>query len=189
MHKKHDNVTKIFQSVFSSICESLERCVMLNKWFLIFCLLQQAEGKWYLIGFATNSRWYINNRDKIKMGIATLTSTAEGHMRVSYASLNKDGSCSRKKYRANKTDIPGKFVFVSRRNEKHTIMVEIKYDNFALIYDMKKKKKGAITKIVRLYSKVLTSSATFLKEKFRQLAYRVGTLTENIFFLPKNGTF
>ncbi|XP_014849429.1 PREDICTED: lipocalin-like [Poecilia mexicana] len=149
--------------------------------------LKEAEGKWYLIGFATNSRWYINNRDKIKMGIATLTSTAEGHMRVSYASLNKDGSCSRKKYRANKTDIPGKFVFVSRRggSEKHTIMVEIKYDNFALIYDMKKKKKGAITKIVRLYSRTDEASDE-VKEKFRQLAYRVGTLTENIFFLPKN---
>uniref|UniRef100_A0A3B3WDS6 Lipocalin/cytosolic fatty-acid binding domain-containing protein n=1 Tax=Poecilia mexicana TaxID=48701 RepID=A0A3B3WDS6_9TELE len=147
--------------------------------------LKEAEGKWYLIGFATNSRWYINNRDKIKMGIATLTSTAEGHMRVSYASLNKDGSCSRKKYRANKTDIPGKFVFVSRRNEKHTIMVEIKYDNFALIYDMKKKKKGCYILCRRIFS----SRLILLKEKFRQLAYRVGTLTENIFFLPKNGTF
>uniref|UniRef100_A0A3B3TWX4 Zgc:153704 n=1 Tax=Poecilia latipinna TaxID=48699 RepID=A0A3B3TWX4_9TELE len=148
--------------------------------------LKEAEGKWYLIGFATNSRWHINNRDTIKMGIATLTSTAEGHMHVSYR--------ERKEHRKRITNklylLAAKTVLALERNtgENHTIMVEIKYDNFALIYDMKKKKKGAIIKIVRLYSRTDEASDE-VKEKFRQLAYRVGTLTENIFFLPKNGTF
>lgn len=38
-------------------------------------------------------------------------------------------------------------------------MVDVKYDDYALIYDVKTKLK--VTKLVHLYGKVLTSSAAF----------------------------
>ncbi|XP_027887456.1 lipocalin-like, partial [Xiphophorus couchianus] len=163
--------------------------VILNEWFLIFCLLQLVGGKWYLIGFATNSKWFINIKNTMKMGVATLVSTAEGDVDLSYAiasSCSADGSCWRRSNRAKKTDMPGKFTFVSWGSKNDIIVVDVKYDDYALVYDIKTKQK--VNKIIHLYGRRDEVSAN-VKEKFKQLALDAGTLAENIVFLPKNGTF
>ncbi|PWA22634.1 hypothetical protein CCH79_00001932, partial [Gambusia affinis] len=146
---------------------------------------QAARGKWYLIGFATNSRWFVNIKNRMKMGIATLEPTAEGDVDLSYSTLRADGSCWRKSHQVNKTDMPGKFRSVSERwgSTNDLIMVDVKYDDYALIYDVKTKLK--VTKLVHLYGRRNEVSPE-VKEKFRQLALDAGILAENIVFLPKN---
>lgn len=42
-------------------------------------------GKWYMIGFATNSQWFVNHKDNMKMGTAMITPTAGGDMDLAYA--------------------------------------------------------------------------------------------------------
>uniref|UniRef100_A0A3B5LFU5 Lipocalin/cytosolic fatty-acid binding domain-containing protein n=1 Tax=Xiphophorus couchianus TaxID=32473 RepID=A0A3B5LFU5_9TELE len=155
---------------------ALYSLVILNEWFLIFCLLQLVGGKWYLIGFATNSKWFINIKNTMKMGVATLVSTAEGDVDLSYLHLL-----------AAPTALAGEGATGPKRltcwgSKNDIIVVDVKYDDYALVYDIKTKQK--VNKIIHLYGKDLTSSATFCK--FKQLALDAGTLAENIVFLPKN---
>uniref|UniRef100_A0A3B5LB94 Lipocalin/cytosolic fatty-acid binding domain-containing protein n=1 Tax=Xiphophorus couchianus TaxID=32473 RepID=A0A3B5LB94_9TELE len=148
--------------------------VILNEWFLIFCLLQLVGGKWYLIGFATNSKWFINIKNTMKMGVATLVSTAEGDVDLSYASRG---------HRERNLHLSVSLSTMHTPNKNDIIVVDVKYDDYALVYDIKTKQK--VNKIIHLYGKDLTISAN-VKEKFKQLALDAGTLAENIVFLPKN---
>lgn len=52
-----------------------------------YLISTQAAGKWYLIGFATNTQWFANHRANMKMGTALFTPTAEGDLELSYSSL------------------------------------------------------------------------------------------------------
>uniref|UniRef100_A0A3B5LF42 Lipocalin/cytosolic fatty-acid binding domain-containing protein n=1 Tax=Xiphophorus couchianus TaxID=32473 RepID=A0A3B5LF42_9TELE len=149
---------------------------------------RKRRGKWYLIGFATNSKWFINIKNTMKMGVATLVSTAEGDVDLSYASR---GHRERKSNRAKKTDMPGKFTFVSWGSKNDIIVVDVKYDDYALVYDIKTKQK--VNKIIHLYDSFFVTFpgrrdevSANVKEKFKQLALDAGTLAENIVFLPKN---
>lgn len=44
-------------------------------------------GKWYIVGFATNAQWFANHKAEMKVGTATLATTAEGDLELSYANL------------------------------------------------------------------------------------------------------
>ncbi|KAM7397937.1 hypothetical protein PAMA_006011 [Pampus argenteus] len=148
--------------------------------------LQGMAGKWYLIGFATNAQWFINRKASMKMGTAMFTPTADGDLDMSYASLSSDGSCWRLNSMAKKTDVPGKFTYTSERweNENEMRMVDVKYDEYALIHTIKTK-RGDPTVVNKLYGRGAELSADLL-EKFRQFSLDTGILPENIAFLPKN---
>uniref|UniRef100_A0A8D0AD32 Zgc:153704 n=1 Tax=Sander lucioperca TaxID=283035 RepID=A0A8D0AD32_SANLU len=149
--------------------------------------IQGMAGKWYLIGFATNAQWFINHRTSMKMGMATLTPTADGDLEISYASLNSDGSCWRMNNLAKKTDVPGKFTYTSWGNINDMCMVDVKYDEYALTHIIKN--MGNVPTVVnKLYGRGVDLSAD-LMEKFRQFSLETGILLENIAFLPKNGMF
>ncbi|KAG8008175.1 Lipocalin, partial [Nibea albiflora] len=151
--------------------------------------LQAAAGKWYLIGFATNAQWFINHRASMKMGVTMFTPNADGDLDMSYTSLNSDGSCWRMNSLVKKTDIPGKFTYMSERwgNQNDMWMVDVKYDEYALTHTIKTK-GDVITVVNKLYGRNMDLSADLL-EKFRQFSLETGVLPENVAFLPKNGTF
>ncbi|CAL8365126.1 unnamed protein product [Lota lota] len=177
--------------------------------------LQAVAGKWYLISFATNAQWFVDHRSSMKMGTAMLTPTAADDLEMSYASLRSDGSCWRMSHLAKKTDVPGKFMFKSERmdNDNDMRVVDVKYDEYALIYTLKTK-GGVSTVLNKLYGRTflyfdkihfiraltneftklvssLTGRATQLNpqllEKFRQFSLENGILPENIAILPQNG--
>lgn len=47
----------------------------------------QMAGKWYIVGFATNSQWFVNHKADMKVGTAVVVPTAEGDLDLSYANL------------------------------------------------------------------------------------------------------
>ncbi|XP_070699603.1 lipocalin isoform X1 [Pempheris klunzingeri] len=147
---------------------------------------QGMAGKWYLIGFATNAQWFVSHRDSMKVGTAIFTPNADGDLDMSYASLNSDGSCWRMNNLAKKTDVPGKFTYTSERwgNVNNMCMVDVKYDEHALIHTVKTKGND-LTVVNKLYGRGLDLSPDVL-EKFRQFSLETGVLPENIAFLPKN---
>ncbi|XP_071754228.1 lipocalin isoform X2 [Centroberyx gerrardi] len=148
--------------------------------------LQGVTGKWYLIGFATNAQWFVNHRASMKMGTAMLTPTADGDLDMSYASLNTEGSCWRMNHLAKKTDMPGKFTFKSERwsNDNDMRVVDVKYDEYALIHTIKT--KGSVSTVLnKLYGRGSELRPELL-EKFRQFSLDTGILPENIAILPKN---
>ncbi|CAL8267485.1 unnamed protein product [Merluccius merluccius] len=148
--------------------------------------LQAVAGKWYLIGFATNAQWFVDHRANMRMGTAMLTPTAAGDLQMSYASLRSDASCWRMGHLAKKTDVPGKFTFKSERmdNDNDMRVVDVKYDEYALIYNLKT--KGGVSSVLnKLYGRETQLSPQLL-EKFRQFSLENGILPENIAVLPQN---
>lgn len=148
--------------------------------------LQAVSGKWYLIGFATNAQWFTQRRASMKMGTTMLNPTADGDLDMSYASLSNDGSCWRMNNLAKKSDVPGKFTYASERwgNMNDMRMVDVKYDEYALIHTIKTKGSD-VTVVNKLYGRGEDVSAD-LMEKFRQFSLETGILPENIAVLPKN---
>ncbi|XP_034406250.1 lipocalin [Cyclopterus lumpus] len=146
--------------------------------------LQGMAGKWYLIGFATNAQWFVNRRASMKLGTAMLTPTADGDLDISYSSLSADGSCWRLNNLAKKADVPGRFTYTSWGKVNDLCMVEVKYDEYALIHTMKSKGSNP-TVVNKLYGRAMDLSADLL-ENFRQFSLETGVLPENIAFLPKN---
>ncbi|XP_050967243.1 lipocalin-like isoform X1 [Labeo rohita] len=144
-------------------------------------------GKWYLIGFATNAEWFIARKANMKMGVAMLTPTDEGDLEMAYSSLNPDGTCWRMNHLAQKTDVPGKFTFQSERWETENDMrvVDVKYDEYALIHTIKTKADSS-TLLNKLYGRTPDLSQDVL-DKFTEFSLEQGILSENIAILPKNG--
>ncbi|XP_077362076.1 lipocalin-like isoform X2 [Festucalex cinctus] len=147
--------------------------------------VQGIAGKWYLIGFASNGQWFVRHRASMKMGTAMLNATADGDLEISYASLKSDGTCWRMNNLAKKTDMPGKFTYTSWGNENDMRVVDVKYDQYALIHTVKIDGDHP-TVVNKLYGREVELSQDLL-EKFRQFSLETGILFENIALLPQNG--
>lgn len=44
-------------------------------------------GKWHLIGFASNTEWFVSRKASMKMGTAIFSPTVDGDLNLSHASL------------------------------------------------------------------------------------------------------
>ncbi|CAL1573561.1 unnamed protein product [Knipowitschia caucasica] len=142
------------------------------------------SGKWHLTGFATNAPWFI--RHKVTMGTGTSTFTSmDGDLDMPFESLNPDGSCFRMHNLAKKTDVPGKFTYVGQSSVNNMLIVDVKYDEYALIYTVKTIGDSSDV-VVKAYSRAQELSSG-IQEKFKKFASENGVLQENIVILPKNG--
>uniref|UniRef100_A0A3Q0QX08 Zgc:153704 n=1 Tax=Amphilophus citrinellus TaxID=61819 RepID=A0A3Q0QX08_AMPCI len=141
--------------------------------------LQAMAGEWYLIGIASNAQWFVKGKDKMKMGTTMITPTADGGMELSFSGLSQNNTCRTMVNVANKTEVPGKFTYISRYwgYVSDLRMVDVKYDEYAL---------NSTLSILTWRDVELSDE---LKEKFRQFSLQTGILPENIVILPKNGTF
>ncbi|CAG5874315.1 lipocalin [Menidia menidia] len=148
--------------------------------------LQGMAGKWYLVGFATNAEWFTRRKGSMKTGTAMFDPTADGDLDMSYSSLSSDGSCWRMNNLARKTEVPGKFTYISQRwgNVNDMSVIEVKYDEYALIYTVKTKAQEASV-VTKLYGRAEDLNAG-VTEKFKQVSLEAGILPENIVMLPKN---
>ncbi|CAM4546787.1 hypothetical protein PO909_026731 [Leuciscus waleckii] len=148
--------------------------------------IKGVAGKWYLIGFATNAEWFVTRKAHMKMGIAMLTPTDEGDLEMAYSSLKSDGQCWKMNHFAQKSDVPGIFSFRSDRweTDNHMVIVDVKYDEFALIHTVKTK-AGSSTVLDKLYGRTPDLSQDVL-DKFTAFSLEQGILPENIALLPKN---
>uniref|UniRef100_A0A8C6WG35 Prostaglandin D2 synthase b, tandem duplicate 1 n=1 Tax=Neogobius melanostomus TaxID=47308 RepID=A0A8C6WG35_9GOBI len=146
--------------------------------------LTSMAGKWFNIGFATNAQWFVNHKDTMKMGTAIITPTEGGDMDLSYSSLNSDGTCWRMTHLAKKTETPGRFTFRRWNNDNDMRIVDVVYDNYALVHTIKTK-DGVSEVLNKFYSRTTEASAD-LQLKFTQFSLDTGVLAENIVMLPQN---
>uniref|UniRef100_A0A3Q2W3L9 Zgc:153704 n=1 Tax=Haplochromis burtoni TaxID=8153 RepID=A0A3Q2W3L9_HAPBU len=138
--------------------------------------VQAMAGKWYLIGIATDAQWFVSHRASMKMGTAMITPTADGDLEMSYSSLSPNGSLH-PHTEARFNDL----VHFDLR------MVDVKYDEYALIHSIKTKGKESYV-VNKLYGRGVDLSAE-VQEKFIQFSLQSSIQPENIVILPKNGTF
>nr|XP_057915370.1 lipocalin-like [Doryrhamphus excisus] len=147
--------------------------------------LQRMTGKWYLVGIASNAPWFVSNKATMKLGTAVIAATDGGDMDLTYSHIKDDGTCWRMTHLAQKTDTPGRFTFHSQvwNNDNDMAIVDVLYDNFALIHNVKTK-DGVSEVVVKLYSRSPDTSAD-LQQKFTNFSSRTGVQAENIVILPK----
>ncbi|KAM4606601.1 lipocalin-like [Polymixia lowei] len=148
--------------------------------------LEKVTGKWYMVGLATNSLWFVNQKAAMKMGTATLAPTVTGDLDISYANLNADGTCWRMTHLAKKTETPGRFTFRSHtwNNDNDMRIVDIVYNDYALVHTIKTK-DGVSEILNKLYSRTPEVSDA-LQQKFTQFSLDAGIRPENIVILPRN---
>ncbi|KAK2859366.1 hypothetical protein Q5P01_003986 [Channa striata] len=148
--------------------------------------LEKMTGKWYIVGFATNAQWFVDHKAEMKVGTVVLVATADGDLDFSYANLKDDGTCWRMTHNANTTDTPGHFTFRSQvwNNDNDMTVVDVVYDDYALIYTTKTK-DGVSEVLSELYSRTPETSVA-LQQKFTQFSSENGILSENTAILPKN---
>ncbi|KAI4806645.1 hypothetical protein KUCAC02_017462 [Chaenocephalus aceratus] len=147
--------------------------------------LQKMSGKWYTVAFASNAQWFVNNKAGIKTGTAVIVLTEGGDMDLTYASLKDDGSCFRANPTAQKTETPGRFTFHSQVgiNDNVVTIVEVVYDDYALVHIIKTKKEVSEA-FIAVYSRTPESSEV-VQQKFTQLALEAGVLPDNAVILPQ----
>uniref|UniRef100_A0A8C6WK45 Zgc:153704 n=1 Tax=Neogobius melanostomus TaxID=47308 RepID=A0A8C6WK45_9GOBI len=170
------NITNYIR--LTNVSGSLDLAVMVI-WELKI-LFVQMSGKWYLAGFATNAQWFLRYKGTMGMGTA-MFNAVDGDLDMPFESLNPDGSCFRMHNLAKKTDVPGKF---SRGSLNDMRIVDVKYDEYALVYTVKTIGDSSDA-VIKAYGRAPELS-TEVQEKFRQFASENGVLPENIVILPKN---
>ncbi|XP_051910774.1 lipocalin-like [Hippocampus zosterae] len=146
--------------------------------------LQRMAGKWYLVGFATNAPWFVNNRGNMKVGTAVIVPTEGGDMDLTYTHIKDDGTCWKMTHLAQKTETPGRFTFHSQawNNDNDMRVVRVLYDNFALIHTIKTK-EGASEVLNKLYTRS-PDVGVALQQTFTDFCTETGILPENIAILP-----
>uniref|UniRef100_A0A3P9DTB4 Lipocalin/cytosolic fatty-acid binding domain-containing protein n=1 Tax=Maylandia zebra TaxID=106582 RepID=A0A3P9DTB4_9CICH len=128
---------------------------------------QMMAGKWYLIGIATDAQWFVSHRASMKMGTAMITPTADGDLEMSI--FHPNGSCWRMNNLAKKTEIPGKFIHKSADLR----MVDVKYDEYALIHSIKTKGKESYV-VNKLYGNMaFISDSTLCSIHFNLFCWSV----------------
>ncbi|TNM84925.1 hypothetical protein fugu_009103 [Takifugu bimaculatus] len=91
--------------------------------------LHMMAGKWHLVGFASNTEWFVSRKAGMKMGTAIFSPTLDGDLNLSHASLRSDGSCWRMTSLVKKTDVAGKFSYpTSFGDGNEMIVVDVKYE-------------------------------------------------------------
>ncbi|XP_022519426.1 lipocalin-like [Astyanax mexicanus] len=147
--------------------------------------LQKLEGKWYLVGFASNADWFVSRKAKMTMGTTILTPQPSGDLQMDYSNLRSDGTCWKMSHLAQKSDIPGKFVYQNQRygTDNDMRVVDVKYDEYCLMYSFKTK-EGSSYILNQMYSRTQKPSQEVLK-KFTKFSLDQGILPENIAILPK----
>ncbi|XP_078496987.1 lipocalin-like [Lissotriton helveticus] len=141
-------------------------------------------GKWYSIGLASNSRWFLNKKDALTMCTSIITQTAEGALELTSTYPRAD-RCETRSMTFIKTEQPGRFRATSPRwGSEHDIrIVSTNYDEYALVYNRKAKGTDFFT-MVTLYGRSKTLRPELL-EKFERFALDQGLPQSSIITLPQ----
>ncbi|XP_026514281.1 lipocalin-like [Terrapene carolina triunguis] len=145
---------------------------------------EKFTGKWYSIGLASSSRWFMEKKQVLKMCTTVVTPTADGNLNVT-STYPKFDRCEKRNSLFIKTEQPGRYSYTSPRwGSQHDIrVVETNYDEYALLYA--KKFKGTDTStMVTLYGRT-TELNPELQEKFTQFSLAQGLPEDAILLLPK----
>ncbi|XP_039200784.1 lipocalin-like isoform X1 [Crotalus tigris] len=145
---------------------------------------EQFTGTWYSIGLASNSRWFKEKRQVIKMCTTVVTPTEDGNLDI-VSTYPKLDQCETKRTRFFQTEEPGRFTYTSPwSGSAHNIRVlETNYDEFALLGDTITKGADTFT-MVTLYGRQRQLRPELLA-KFTQTALGQGLAQEDILLLPR----
>ncbi|NWU69548.1 LIPO protein, partial [Pterocles burchelli] len=143
-------------------------------------------GRWYSVGLASNSSWFKDKKQVMKMCTTIVSATADGNLEVT-STYPKGDRCETRNSLYTRTEQPGRFSYTSQRwGSKHDIrVVETNYDEYALVATSISKNGGSFA-MVLLYSRTKELSPERL-ERFTQFSKELGLTDDEILVLPQTG--
>ncbi|XP_042334866.1 lipocalin-like [Sceloporus undulatus] len=144
----------------------------------------QFLGRWFSVGFASNSRWFQEKKSSMKMCSTEVTPTSDGDLEV-ISTYPKGDKCETRKSLFVRTEEPGRFSYTSSYSgtTSDVRVVETNYHEYALLF-AQKVKDGQTSTWVTLYGRSKELRPELL-EKFTRLALEQGLTRENILLLPR----
>uniref|UniRef100_A0A670ZHX4 Prostaglandin-H2 D-isomerase n=1 Tax=Pseudonaja textilis TaxID=8673 RepID=A0A670ZHX4_PSETE len=158
--------------------------------------LDQFTGTWFSIGLASNTRWFKENKQVMKMCTTVVTPTEEGHLSITSTYPNWKGPCRSFSPTPLLNPFPpphGLWLvafspppLLPASGTKHNLRVlETNYDEYALLGNIITKGADTFT-MVTLYGRQKQLRPELL-EKFTQTALSHGLAQEDILILPQTG--
>ncbi|XP_041050021.1 lipocalin-like [Carcharodon carcharias] len=146
--------------------------------------LNQFIGKWYIIGMASDARWFTTRKEKFTMSTILMKPAENDKVETVLTKVSR-GKCLQIIFPYRMTGQEGQFVFHSDRwNNDHDVYVtETNYDEYALIHNTITK-GPEVTTLVKLYGRDQELRPEIL-EKFRQYCLAHGLEEENIVTFAK----
>uniref|UniRef100_G1KUY5 Prostaglandin-H2 D-isomerase n=1 Tax=Anolis carolinensis TaxID=28377 RepID=G1KUY5_ANOCA len=137
----------------------------------------QFTGRWFSIGFASNSRWFQEKKSVMKMCSTVVSPTAEGNLEQINA----------RKSLFVRTEEAGRFRYTSSYSgtTSDVRVVETNYNEYALLVGQKVKDGQTFT-MVSLYGRTKYLRPE-LVEKFTRFGLEQGLNPEQILILPRTG--
>ncbi|XP_015734326.1 extracellular fatty acid-binding protein [Coturnix japonica] len=141
----------------------------------------EIAGKWYVVALASNTEFFLREKDKMKMAMARISFLGEDELKVSYA-VPKPNGCRKWETTFKKTSDDGE-VYYSEEAEKKVEVLDTDYKSYAVIYATRVK-DGRTRHMMRLYSRSpeVSPAATAI---FRKLAGERNYTDEMVAMLPR----
>ncbi|XP_030646913.1 lipocalin-15 [Chanos chanos] len=133
---------------------------------------QKLAGEWYRVGLAYDSPSFAKYRDKVLISKGVLVPNAEGGVNLTMWNMSPLG-CMTASYAYEKTDVPGHFIYFSKRHSimKDITVVDSNYTEYILVVKYKNINKEFSQ--VSLFGRTHTLRQELI-EKFRQLSLSLG---------------
>nr|XP_008102568.1 PREDICTED: lipocalin [Anolis carolinensis] len=144
----------------------------------------QFTGRWFSIGFASNSRWFQEKKSVMKMCSTVVSPTAEGNLEV-ISTYPKSEQINARKSLFVRTEEAGRFRYTSSYSgtTSDVRVVETNYNEYALLVGQKVKDGQTFT-MVSLYGRTKYLRPE-LVEKFTRFGLEQGLNPEQILILPR----
>uniref|UniRef100_A0A8C0HCP1 Prostaglandin D2 synthase n=1 Tax=Chelonoidis abingdonii TaxID=106734 RepID=A0A8C0HCP1_CHEAB len=148
---------------------------------------EKFTGKWYSIGLASSSRWFMEKKQVLKMCTTVITPTADGNLNVTSTYPKQDG-CKKIDLVFEKTGqlVSGYHLFLSTEMGKQDMrVVATDYTNYAIVYTFKDD-DGKSSTTLQLYSRIQEVNPEAMKI-FKELYPPMGLTDNMLVILPKSG--
>ncbi|XP_038638072.1 prostaglandin D2 synthase a [Scyliorhinus canicula] len=146
--------------------------------------LNQFLGKWYIIGMASDARWFTSRRHKFTMSTILMKPVENDKVETILTKVRR-GKCLQIILPYRMTEQDGQFEFHSDRwkSDNDVYVAETNYDEYALIHNIITTGPEVRT-LVKLYGRGKELRPDIL-ERFRQYCLTHGLEEENIVTFPK----
>ncbi|XP_071981491.1 protein AMBP-like [Engystomops pustulosus] len=144
-------------------------------------------GKWYDIAIGSTCKWLKKYKGKYDMGTLELNEGPTDEEIETLSTRMRRGICSQVSGTYKKTDVPGKFTYISERYGAQVVnyIVFTNYKEYATML-MRKTKRGETTTTVKLYGRTPELRQSLIDD-FRQFASEQGIAEDSIFVLENKG--
>lgn len=148
--------------------------------------LDRFLGTWYDVALASTCPYMQRHKGEMAIGKLVLEKSSEDKLTATKTGLRR-GTCKEYSGEYEMTDIPGRFLYLSKYgSEVDSYVVHTNYDEYAIMIMSKQKSSGEKSTSLKLYSRTMSVRASLL-EDFKTLVAQEGMGNDTIFIKQDKG--